>query len=293
MALCSMTGFGQAVVEQESYRVKVEIRSVNHRFAEFNIRAPRDLLSVEEEIRAYLSTRLARGRSDVFVSVEEVAARPYNVQVDWGLFDALCRVEREAAARSGQVAPASVSWTTWLTYPNVLQVQSAVNEIEPLRRVVMAAVKQACDALVAMREREGARLKQDLLAKLSELSRVVGGMSDVSGEVNQQLRDKLQQRLAEWLPQVDEQRLLMEVSLLAERSSVDEELVRLRSHIDEFQSSLGEGSPVGRRLDFIVQEMHREVNTIGSKSSDIRMSKAVVNAKTIVEQLREQVQNIE
>ncbi|CAM3837049.1 YicC/YloC family endoribonuclease [Alicyclobacillus pomorum] len=293
MALCSMTGFGQAVVEQESYRAKVEIRSVNHRFAEFNIRAPRDLLFVEEEIRAYLSTRLARGRSDVFVSVEEVAARPYNVQVDWGLFDALCRVEREAAARSGQVAPASVSWTTWLTYPNVLQVQSAVNEIEPLRRVVMAAVKQACDALVAMREREGARLKQDLLAKLSELSRVVGGMSDVSGEVNQQLRDKLQQRLAEWLPQVDEQRLLMEVSLLAERSSVDEELVRLRSHIDEFQSSLGEGSPVGRRLDFIVQEMHREVNTIGSKSSDIRMSKAVVNAKTIVEQLREQVQNIE
>jgi uncharacterized protein (TIGR00255 family) len=293
MALCSMTGFGQAVVERESHRVKVEIRSVNHRFAEFNIRAPRDLVSVEEEIRAYLSTRLARGRSDVFVSIEEVTARPYHVQVDWGLFDALCRVEREAAARSGQVAPDSVSWTTWLTYPNVLQVRSAETEMEPLRQAVMAAVKQACDALVAMRQREGARLKQDLQTKLSELNRVVGGMFNVSGEVNQQLRDKLQQRLAEWVPQVDEQRLLMEVSLLAERSSVDEELVRLRSHIDEFQASLGEGSPVGRRLDFIVQEMHREVNTIGSKSSDIRMSKAVVNAKTIVEKLREQVQNIE
>jgi uncharacterized protein (TIGR00255 family) len=293
MTLSSMTGYGQATVERDSVRVKVEIRTVNHRFAEFNTRLPRELLPLEEEIRARLARSIARGRTDVFVSIAGELAGQRQVQVNWELFDALCQAERTARARVGgaeQQAPAVVQW---LQFPDVLQVQPAEPDLESLREVVLAAVDAACKEIVAMRRREGQRLAEDLLAKVRDLRAIVEQVAQVASSLRSEWQSRLRQRVQELVAEVDEQRLLTEVTLLVEKSSIDEELVRLRSHLEEFESSLREGSPVGRRLDFIVQEMHREVNTIGSKSVDVRISKAVVDAKTVVEQLREQVQNIE
>lgn len=293
MTVFSMTGFGQAVVDRNSMGVKVELKSVNHRFAEFNTRLPRDLLPLEDEIRSYLSGRIARGRTDVFVTLDEGNHRPQQLHVNWELFDALCEVEREARLRSQAVDTGKAAVINWLTFPDVLQVRAESIQVDALRDAVMQAVHEACDAILEMRQREGTRLEHDLNGKLVELRQVVRHISEVASEVHQQLRNRLLQRLADVAPQIDEQRLLTEIALLAERSTIDEELVRLESHIDEFEASLQGGSPVGRKLDFIVQEMHREVNTIGSKSTDVRVSKSVVHAKTIVEQLREQVQNIE
>jgi uncharacterized protein (TIGR00255 family) len=293
MTLSSMTGYGQATVERDSVRVKVEIRTVNHRFAEFNTRLPRELLPLEEEIRARLARSIARGRTDVFVSIAEGLASQRQVQVNWELFDALCQAEQTARARVGGSEQQTPAVVQWLMFPDVLQVQPAETDLESLREVVLAAVDEACKEIVAMRRREGQRLAEDLMAKVRDLRAIVEQVAQVASSLRSELQSRLRQRVQELVAEVDEQRLLTEVALLVEKSSIDEELVRLRSHLEEFESSLREGSPVGRRLDFIVQEMHREVNTIGSKSVDVRISKAVVDAKTVVEQLREQVQNIE
>ncbi len=293
MALSSMTGYGQATVERDSVRVKVEIRTVNHRFAEFNTRLPRDLWPLEEEIRARLARCIARGRTDVFVTLAEGMTSPRQVQVNWELFDALCQAERLARTRVGDREDPTPAVVQWLSFPDVLQVQPAQSALESLREVVLAAVDEACQSIVAMRRREGQRLAEDLLAKVRDLRAIVAQVAQAADSMRAGLQSRLRQRVQELVGEVDEQRLLTEVALLVEKSTIDEELVRLRSHIEEFESSVREGSPVGRRLDFIVQEMHREVNTIGSKSVDVRISKSVVDAKTIVEQLREQVQNIE
>ncbi|GMA49123.1 hypothetical protein GCM10025857_04800 [Alicyclobacillus contaminans] len=182
---------------------------------------------------------------------------------------------------------------TWLTYPNVLQSMPVPVDVDGLQEGILDAVSQACEMLVAMRGREGARMGADLSAKANALEERIAQMEQLADRLHHELHDKLLRRLRDLVDAVDESRLLTEVALLAERSTVDEELVRLRSHLSEFMSLLAAGSPVGRRLDFIVQEMHREVNTIGSKATDARLSSLVIDAKTLVEQLREQVQNIE
>ncbi|MCL6515412.1 YicC/YloC family endoribonuclease [Alicyclobacillus sp.] len=293
MALRSMTGFGQAVVEGAEVRVKVEIRSVNHRFAEFQWKMSRDLFALEEEVRGLAAKRIGRGRVDGFVSVEPVRPLPVRVSVNWALLDALCEAERAALARQGAADTGLRSLAHWMTYPGVVTVETGAYDPDALRQAVLSAVDQALDRLVDMRSREGRRIEGDLLAKLDDLAHLVREMERRSPEAAEAALTRLRQRVQAVAPGVDEQRILSEAAVLADRACIDEELVRLESHIAEFRKSVGEGSPVGRRLDFIVQEMHREVNTIGSKTTDLCISKAVLEAKALVEQLREQAQNIE
>jgi uncharacterized protein (TIGR00255 family) len=293
MALRSMTGFGQAVVEGTEVRVKVEIRSVNHRFAEFQIKIGRDLFALEEEVRALAAKRIGRGRVDGFVSVEPLRPLPAQVSVNWDLLDALCEAERAALRRQGVDKPALVSVAHWMTYPGVVTVETRTFDPDALRRDVLEAVALACDRLIEMRVREGSRIAADMLAKLDDLARLTEEMARLAPAAAEAVLLRLRDRMKSVVPQADEQRLLSEAAILADRACIDEELVRLESHIAEFRKSVREGSPVGRRLDFIVQEMHREVNTIGSKSTDLQIAKAVLEAKALVEQLREQAQNIE
>lgn len=287
----SMTGFGQSAIASERLDVKVEIRTVNHRFAEFNIRVPREFAQLEDQVRARLASRISRGRTDVFITIES-HGEPH-VEVAWPLLDALLRVEREAMARYRQVTEAG-GVERWLNHPDVLSVQADVLVADDVAPHLLAAVDAALDHLTQMRSREGERLAKDMAEKLQRLRDLVSRMSARAAVLPDLYRERLSRRIEETVAgRIDETRIAAEIVLFADRAAIDEELVRLRSHIEEFVAALEQDGPVGRRLDFIVQELHREVNTIGSKSVDLDISKAVVDAKVIIEQLREQAQNVE
>lgn len=288
MPIRSMTGYGQAVREENGLSVSVEIRSVNHRFAEYQIRVAKEYAGLDDVIRGTLGQHIARGRLDVYISVESKGAESRNVTVDWGLLAELVRIEHEAHARGFELAPVN-----WLTEMDVLSINTLPNSLEEVKTPLVATLTEACKNLVEMRGREGERLVTDLEGKLSRLRAIVTNIEAQAESFGERARSKLLQRMKELELSVPAERLLTEVALLVERSAVDEELVRLSSHIQEFERSLDAGSPVGRRLDFVVQEMHREVNTIAAKAADSLVSKAIVDAKTLIEQLREQVQNIE
>jgi uncharacterized protein (TIGR00255 family) len=288
MAIHSMTGYGQAVSEQDGLRVSVEIRSVNHRFAEFQVRVAKEYAGLDDAIRQTLAKNIARGRCDVYISIEAKDAIPPRVTVNWGLLSELVRIEREAHARGFELAAVN-----WLTEMEVLTVESGSVSFEDVRNPVLVTLAQACDNLVAMRAREGQRLLLDLYTKLSALTEIVTKLKHEALLFGDKARARLLDKLNDLELSVPADRLLTEVALLVERSSVEEELVRLQSHVEEFQRSLDSGSPIGRRLDFVVQEMHREVNTIAAKAADHQISQLIVDAKTLIEQLREQVQNIE
>lgn len=294
MPVRSMTGFGRSTVAFDEGSVTVELRAVNHRFAEFSVRMPRDLLALEEPVRQQLSARIARGRVDVYVSVDATGTARRRVAADWGLVEALMTIEAEAKSRyPGLQDTPPVPLAVWLQQPEVLRVESGIIDPEQLECALGEAVRVALSDLIEMRTREGARLIRDLEARVQLLEGVVANIEMRTPSVVSVFRERLQKRLAEAQTTVDESRLAAEVALMADKAAIDEELTRLTAHLQAFSDALATGSPIGRRLDFIVQELQRELNTIASKSSDLAISQGVVEGKTIVEQLREQVQNIE
>lgn len=293
MLVRSMTGFGQSTVTVGETSLTVEVRSVNHRFAEFSVRLPRELLVLEEAVRKCLSQFIVRGRIDVYVAFGSSLMGARQVKADWTLLDALHALEVQARERYGLTQEPATLLMEWLKYPDVVRVESGDVDIETIRDGVVRAVQDACEALVLMRSREGERLAADLQTKAQDLALLVQQISNHAPQVVSGFRERLHKRLRESQVVVDENRFAAEVALLADRAAIDEEVVRLTSHLEEFRNSVVAGSPVGRRLDFIVQELQRELNTIASKCSDLLISRVAVDCKAIVEQMREQVQNIE
>ncbi len=293
MSCMSMTGFGHARVDGSLVRIVIELRTVNHRFSEWNLRLPRELLGLEEEVRAYLATRVARGRGDLFFTMEPIVPRDVSVRVDFKTMDALHFAYREACARYDANAEDARATLSWFGFPDVVSVERAPLNASDVAQDVMVALALAADELVSARRREGTRLANDLSHKLDNLRLIVEGMRTVAPQVEVATLSRLRERMREMSQEVDESRLLTELAVVADKVSIDEEIVRLNSHLEEFANTLSESGPVGRRLDFIIQEMNREVNTIGSKSGDLSVSKLVVDAKVLIEQLREQVQNVE
>lgn len=304
MTCQSMTGFGQGVYRDETFSVKVEIRSVNHRFSECVVRLPRDLLSLEGLVRRAVLQRVGRGHLDVHVSLEWFD-QPKSICVDWKLFEQFLEIEREAIRRSGFLHAIDTSQghvadlqaargvARWLQHPGVIRLESSQVPQSLLSEKILQAVEVALNGLCETRQHEGHRLANDLNQKVQELRTMVASMTTLEKSLVRVRRAELQKRIASLGVTVDLTRMEAEIALLADKASIDEELVRLQSHVDAFllaQSGIG---PVGRRLEFIVQEMHREVNTIGAKSTDMPLTHIVVDAKVVVEQLREQVQNIE
>ncbi len=292
MSCKSMTGFGQAVLDTSELSLKIEIRAVNHRFLEFNIRMPREFFALEEAIRTHLAGQLARGHVDVFLSIDSMKVGK-RVVVDWEVLDGFVKAEKAALIRYGLPFVSDVSVHAWLSHEKTVSVETTPVELESIWTQLLAAVDEALAKLIAMRIREGKRIQSDLVLKLDGLEQLAFIMRERDNVSSTMHRDRLQKKIEQLRLEVDPVRLWAEVALAVDRSAIDEEIVRLMSHIDEFRHSLHNDGSIGRRLDFIVQEMYREVNTIGSKSQDLRISKAVVDAKVIVEQLREQAQNIE
>ncbi len=290
----SMTGFGSAEVLTPARRFSVEIRSVNHRFSEIPVRLPRDLSAVEDRVRALVQARVLRGRVEVTIMREERGARPKTVRSDTDLARAYAQALRELADVLGVADQIDLSHIVSL--PDVVKVEEAREDREALWPDLSRAVEGAVGALVGMREAEGRRLAEDLLTRLDHVdgvTRVVEGRARVAAV---EYAQRLRQRIAELLGEVplDEARLATEIAIFAERADVSEEVTRLRSHLAQFRQDVTTATgAVGRRLEFVLQEMGREANTIGSKASDLEITRAVIAIKGELESLREQVQNVE
>lgn len=288
----SMTGYGRYRLERDGREMTVELKSVNHRFLDISVRMPRNLGFLEDVIRKELSTRLSRGHVDVFVTYANTRddARVVNVDVPLlGAYkDAIDTIAQATGARD------DMSVSQFARLPDVLTVSEREEDREAVTALLCEVLGAAMDELCQMRSREGERLRADVLDKIEAMRTLRDAIEQRAPSVVEDYREKLQARLTQLISgQIDEQRLAQEVAIFADRAAIDEELVRLKSHFEQVIALCDTPEAVGRRLDFLVQELNREVNTIGSKASDLQIAQCVVSAKAEIEKLREQVQNIE
>jgi len=288
-----MTGFGRAEVEEDGRKLTIELKTVNHRFLDINIRIPRTLGFAEELIRKSIKDRLARGRVDVFVNYSTLESDAKTAVADIGLMRSYLEAARHAAGETGIQDDLQLSHM--IRIPDMIVIQEASEDEDRLSRIVLKAAQQAIEALEGMRLREGESLKLNIIECLDALEAIRSRIDDRKDEVVSEYAVKLRQRISELIAntEIDEARFNTEVALMADRADVTEEIVRLGTHINEFRKAVSDKKAVGRKLDFMVQEMNREINTIGSKSQDYDITGAVIEGKSIIEKIREQVQNIE
>lgn len=289
----SMTGYGRAEHSTDEMDVAVELKSVNHRYLEFSARVPRNYAFLEERLKRYFQQRVSRGKLDVFVSIDASRQPGVAVELNEPLAEAYAAALRRLAVCAGLPEESLLSHIA--QYPDLMNVRKETPDEEAVWSLVEPAAEEALAAFMRMREAEGQRMKQDVLERLEAILRQVAFVESRSPETVKNYRERIEQKVRELLgdAQVDEQRLLTETALFADKVAVAEETVRLRSHMDQVRALLESGEPVGRKLDFIVQEMNREANTIGSKAQDMEVTRAVVEIKSEIEKIREQIQNIE
>lgn len=291
----SMTGYGRGQASHEGSTVTVELSSVNRRQTDLVLNLPRELESLEPRVRDEISRHLARGRLTLRIGLTfSDAATARRLQLN----DTLARAYARAFSRLGSELglPDTVTLDTVLRAPGVLQTAPLAPDPETLWPTLERALRQAIEALLRLRRREGRHLARDLRRRIASLRRLTATVRRTAPEVARRYRRQLLERIRSFgLESLDfeDERLLKEVALFAERSDISEELTRLEGHFQQFDEALRSPDPVGRLLDFLAQEMHREVNTLGAKANDSRISRAVVTMKAEVERFREQVQNIE
>lgn len=289
----SMTGFGRAEEVLNGRDILVEIRSVNHRYYEFSSRIPRAYGYIEEKLKSLLNGRIARGKTEVSVTVSSVEGKEAVIEVNEAIASGYVDALRKANEKLGLTDDITLS--QMMRLPDIFTVRKVQDDEDQVWQDVKAVTEKALDNFVRMRETEGVRMKEDLLFRLENIEKMVSDVEVRSPEVNAVYRDRLYNKIKEVLADknVDESRLLTEAAIFADKTAVDEETVRLRSHINQFRSMLELDEPVGRKLDFLIQEFNREANTIGSKAQDAKITKTVVELKSEIEKIREQIQNIE
>lgn len=289
----SMTGYGRGYLEANGRDITVEIRSVNHRYYEFSSKLPRNLAFAEERLKSLLQGKISRGKVEIAVQIQNVTAVSEKITVNKEIVreyvEALREIHDELNLED------NLSLSDVMRIPDAFTVVKAETDEEQLWEDVKTAAEEALSNFIAMREREGERMKADLLSRLEVIEENVGVIESRGPMITENYRKRLYERMCEVLEgkNVDENRILLEAGIFSEKTAVDEETVRLRSHIAQFREMMESGEPVGRRLDFLVQEMNRETNTIGSKVQDVEVTKIVVDQKSEIEKIREQIQNIE
>jgi len=290
--LRSMTGFGHDERTAGGVAVTVEIRTVNHRYCDINLRMPKQLNCYEDRVRSAISSRITRGKIDVFVTLDAQSAESHEVVLDEPLAASYLAALRKLSATHG--LRDDVTAATLARFPDVLKVERRDND-DFLGDLLEETVKGSVESLSAMREREGVRLGDSLLENLDAIAAFTDRIAVHAPTVARDFKERLDARIAELVDasKLDPVRLATEVALFADKCSIDEELVRLRSHLSQMGDMLRQGSPVGKKLDFLIQEMNREVNTIGSKSNNLEITRMVVELKSEIEKMREQIQNIE
>ena len=289
--MLSMTGYGRASREADGRQMTVELKSVNHRFLDLSFRMPRNLMFLEDAARKGISARLSRGHVDVFVTYRNLRTDARTVSVDRALFAAYASA-LDGVSDLGLSDDRTLMSITRL--PDVLNVTEAEEDQAAVEALMKDTLSEAIDQLLAMREREGEAMKRDLSEKVDAIERMTGEVEARYPETVAAYTARLRAAVEELIGSgVDETRLMMEVAVMADRSAIAEETVRLHSHVKQLRALFESAGPIGRRLDFIVQELNREVNTISSKSQDIPITQLTVSMKAEIEKLREQLQNVE
>lgn len=289
----SMTGYGRSVKVFEDREITVELKAVNHRFFEFTAKVPRQFGFLEERLKKLFTEEINRGKVEAYVSVTAVGEPEETVEANVEVIESYVKALRGIKERVG--AEDDISLSHLLRIPDAFSVKKRDEDEEVLWEEVRLTALEALAGFVEMRTVEGEKLKNDILVKLSEIEANVRKIEERSPEVTAAYRERLYGRLKEILEdrQIDEQRILTEAAIFADKTAVDEETVRLKSHISQYRDLLSQNEPIGKRLDFLIQEFNREVNTIGSKCNDLSITKLVLDMKNAVEKIREQIQNIE
>ncbi|MEG1614208.1 MAG: YicC/YloC family endoribonuclease [Oscillospiraceae bacterium] len=289
----SMTGYGSANAEIDSMIVTVEIKSVNHRYFELNSRIPRAYGFLDEKIKSYLQSVISRGKIECYIQIEALDSDDVVVRVNHSLAKSYIDALNELAQRYDIRNDISVSSLS--RYSDIFSVHKAQADEDKIWAAVKPVLEQAANSFISMREREGQKLKEDILSRANTILEGVEFVEKRSPETVKEYKQKLEIRIKELIADahIDEQRLLTEAAIFADRTAVDEETVRLRSHIEQLYSMFEDEVAVGRKMDFLVQEINREANTIGSKAQNVEIAGKVLIIKAEVEKIREQVQNIE
>lgn len=290
--VASMTGFGRSKASSSQFSVTVELKSVNHRFLEYYIRMPRQLMKIEDKIKKLIGEHISRGRVEVYITVDGDGVINRNIHIDWELlqklFEALVKIKEQYKINE------EISLQHLLEREEFISIEETEDENEALELLVLKAVTDAVIQLKRMRLAEGEALKQDIMSYIEAFEQHLIQLFELAPNVIKQYEQRLHKKLLEFqIEQVDETRMLTEVVLFADKSDISEELTRLQSHIKQLRHTVQLKEPIGRKLDFLLQEMNREVNTIGSKANDALIGKEVVEMKSLLEKVKEQVQNIE
>lgn len=290
----SMTGFGRGEYRDDNYEIIVEMKSINHRYKDFFIRLPRQISMIEENIRKFVSEEIIRGRIEINVKMNRFKIKEKSLDLNYNLAEdyvkCLTTIKEFFPSLSGDISLSLVS-----RFPDVIITQEEDIDFNLIWEKIKPALKEAINNILVSRKKEGLNLKKDFIKRLNYLKDYLNIIIDQAPKVTEDYKKKLEDRIKEFTNsiEVDENRLLTEVAYYSDRVNITEEITRLQSHLDRFFTILDEDDAIGRKLDFLIQEMNREINTIGSKANDIQISNCVVDMKSELEKMREQIQNIE
>ena len=289
----SMTGFGRSKYENEEREYTVEIKSVNNRYSDIYIKMPRNLSSLEEKIKKQITTAISRGKIDVFITFINNSEKGKDIKINTELAKMYIK-ELKQLAKEGEIID-NINVTEVIRLPEVLNISLENDDEELILSELTVCTKNAIDSFIAMRETEGLKIKEDLQNRINIISKKIDKINSISTGLVEEYVVKLEKRINDILKTsvVDETRLAQEIVIYSDKCSIEEEITRLRSHILQFTNLLETSGPIGKKLDFLVQEMNRETNTIGSKANSLEITNLVVDLKTEIENIREQIQNIE
>lgn len=291
--LCSMTGYGRGSVEENGRVFTIEMKSVNNRYLDINIRLPRQINSLEDKVRKFISSKVSRGKIDVFINQEKFNEDDFKINVDEKIakayYDAYTLLIEKFNLKS------EVSLPLLANSNDVISVEKKDDDLDSVWNLLSKALDEAINMFIDMRVNEGLKLSKDIMQRCDLIASYIEKIEIKAPEVVKDFREKISSRVADYLKDVgiDEARLLNEVAFYSDKTSITEEIVRLKSHIAQFKEAFSSKEPVGRKLDFLVQEMNRETNTIGSKANDLYITGIVIDIKSEIEKIREQIQNIE
>lgn len=289
----SMTGFGRSKYENEEREYTIEIKSVNNRYSDISIKMPRNLSSLEEKIKKQITTAISRGKIDVFITFINNSEKGKDIKINTELAKMYIK-ELKQLAKEGEIID-NINVTEVIRLPEVLNISLENDDEELILSELTVCTKNAIDSFIAMRETEGLKIKEDLQNRINIISKKIDKINSISTGLVEEYVVKLEKRINDILKTsvVDETRLAQEIVIYSDKCSIEEEITRLRSHILQFTNLLETSGPIGKKLDFLVQEMNRETNTIGSKANSLEITNLVVDLKTEIENIREQIQNIE
>jgi uncharacterized protein (TIGR00255 family) len=289
----SMTGFGRGNADSPDRSFMVEMKTVNHRYCDLNIRMPKSFMPIEDKIRKFILEKINRGKIDVFITQINYENKTTKAVLDENLADSYVECLKKIKDRYNIKEELSAGLIS--KFPDVITIKQEDEDLDEIWNILKPALGEALNMLLGMREKEGIKLKNNVTLKCDSILKYLRAVSEKSYTLVDEFRQKLDEKLKELLKgyDIDESRIAMEAAIFADKSCIDEEIVRLGSHVEQFRDTLELNEPVGRKLDFILQEMNREANTIASKSTNLKITEFVLNIKNEIEKIREQIQNIE